>query len=194
MEEKIKNILTFLKDIELLKSVTRHSWTSSGRHESVAEHSWRMAIMAMAFEKEFPNINISKVIEMVLIHDWGEIYDGDTPAFEKQPENKLELEEKAVRKLVQPLDKEHQEKFINLWKEYNACETQEAKLAKALDKLEVIMQHNEADLSTWIPIEYEFNLNCAREYMEFNEFIKAFRAVLDEQTRKKIGGATSVKK
>ncbi len=95
MEERIENSLKFLHDIELLKSVTRHSWTSSGGQESVPEHSWRMAIMAIILEEEFPNIDTRKVIEMCLIHDLGEVYGGDIPAFRKKPEDKI-IEEKAV--------------------------------------------------------------------------------------------------
>ncbi len=92
MQEKILNILKFLNEVEKLKSVTRHSWTSSGRQESVPEHSWRMAVFALALEKEFPEINIQRVIELAVVHDFGEIYEGDTPAFKENP-NKLEKEE-----------------------------------------------------------------------------------------------------
>jgi putative hydrolase of HD superfamily len=70
MQKKIINIIKFLNEIELLKSITRHSWMSSGRQESVAEHSWRMAIMAMALENEFPDIDIKRVMEITLVHDF----------------------------------------------------------------------------------------------------------------------------
>lgn len=64
--------IEFLNKIEKLKCNTRHSWTSTGRQESVAEHSWRLAVMAMLCEDEYPDLNISKVIKMCLIHDIGE--------------------------------------------------------------------------------------------------------------------------
>ncbi len=185
MEKRALNILKFLNELERLKSVTRHSWTSSGRQESVAEHSWRMVVMAMVLEDEFPKVNIGRVIEMVAVHDFGEIYDGDTPAFTSDP-NKLEREKAAIKKLVSSLNFDLQQKIIGLWDEYNKCETQEAKLAKALDKLEVLIQHNEADLSTWIPHEYEFNLIYGKEFTEFDEFIKIFRKLVDSQTKLKI--------
>ena len=189
MQTKIKNILKFLKEIELLKSVTRHSWTSSGRQESVAEHSWRMAVFAMALEEEFPDFNMKKVIEMTLIHDLGEAHDGDHPAFKKQPKNKLEIEEKSVKKIIEPLSERLQLKIFNLWKEYNECKTDEARLAKALDKLEVLIQHNEADISTWDPEEYEFSLIYGLKYMDFNNFIKEFRQIVDKQTKEKISNS-----
>ncbi|MBW2981828.1 HD domain-containing protein [Candidatus Woesearchaeota archaeon] len=185
MSEKILNILKFLNEIEKLKSVTRHSWTSSGRQESVPEHSWRMAVFAMVLEKEFPEINMQRVMELSIVHDFGEIYDGDIPAFKPDP-NKLEREEKAIKKLVQSLPAETQKKIIDLWKEYNECKTPESKLVKALDKLETLIQHNSVDIPTWAKIEKEFNLTYGKEFMNFHSFIKEFRKIVDKQTSEKI--------
>jgi len=185
MKEKALKILKFLNEVEKLKSVTRHSWTSSGRQESVPEHSWRMAVFALVLEKEFPEINIQRVIELSIIHDFGEIYDGDTPAFKSDP-NKLEKEEKAIKKLVESLDSDVQNKIISLWKEYNECKTNEAKLAKALDKLEVLMQHNEADKVNLTHKEWEFNLIYGKEFTDFHSFIKEFRKIIDKQTIEKV--------
>jgi len=185
MSEKILNILKFLNEVEKLKSVTRHMWTSSGRQESVPEHSWRLAVFAMVIEKEFPEIDMHKVIELVIIHDIGEIYEGDTPAFKENP-NKLEKEEKAIIKLVSSLSAETQEKIIGLWKEYNECRTNEAKLAKALDKLEVLIQGNKADIPAWAKIEKDFILNYGRKFTDFHSFIKEFRKIVDKQTMEKI--------
>jgi len=185
MQQKIHNILEFLTEIEKLKSVLRHSQTSSGRQESVPEHCWRMATMAIILEKELPDVDIKKVLEMTLVHDFGEIYDGDTPAFLENP-NKLEKEETAIKKLVKPLSKDVQTKIINLWKEYNECKTKESKVAKALDRLEALIQHNEADISSWLPHEYNFNLTYGKEFMDFNDLIKELRKAVDKQTKEKI--------
>ncbi len=186
MDKKIINIIKFLNEIELLKSITRHSWMSSGRQESVAEHSWRMAIMAMALENEFPDINIKKVMEITLIHDFWEAYEWDNPAFIDQPLDKLVIEKNAVKKLTASLDTEMQEKILSLWNEYNEWKTLESKLAKALDKLEALIQHNEANISTWEAKEYEYNLIYGMKYMKFSEFIKSFRKIVDNQTKEKI--------
>ena len=185
MDEKIQNILTFLHDLELLKSVTRHSWLSSGRQESVPEHSWRMALMAIVLEDEFPGLDTRKVIEMCLIHDLGEVYDGDTPAFRKLPDEKIG-EERAVNRIVKPLLPDLQEKIAGLWKEYEKAETLEAKLVKALDKMEVIIQHNEADISTWIPEEYDFQLTYGKKLTDYHPFMKRFREIVDKVTTEKI--------
>ena len=80
---EIRRLLDFLKTAEQLKCNTRHSYTSSGRLESVAEHSWRLALMAMLVGDEFPELDMDKVIKMCLIHDMGEAITGDIPAFEK---------------------------------------------------------------------------------------------------------------
>jgi putative hydrolase of HD superfamily len=185
MEDKIKSFICFLNDIERLKSTTRHSWTSTGRHESVPEHSWRMAVMAMIVKDEFPKVDIAKVIEICLIHDFGEVYDGDVPGFEKK-EGYEKKEEIAVKKVVKPLANKTQNKIVNLWKEFEDCKTPEAQLAKALDKLEVLIQHNEADISTWLSLEYDLNLTYGQEFCQYNDFIKLFRKIVDEMTKEKI--------
>ena len=94
-----REYIKFLNVIEKLKCNTRHSWTSSGRHESVAEHSWRLAVMAMLCEDEYPNLNMNKVIKMCLIHDFGEAITGDIPAFLKTDKNEKD-EEKAIESLL----------------------------------------------------------------------------------------------
>ncbi|WP_332843232.1 HD domain-containing protein [Paraclostridium sp. AKS73] len=90
------NTSTFLEILtvaEKLKCNTRHSWTSSGRHESVAEHSWRIALMALLMRDEFPSIDMDKVIRMCLIHDLGEAFTGDIPAFDKKEEDSKKEDE-----------------------------------------------------------------------------------------------------
>jgi putative hydrolases of HD superfamily len=158
---------------------------SDGRQESVAEHCWRMAIMAMLFEKYFPDVNTKRVIEMSLIHDIGEVYDGDVPAFLKK-ENHLEDERRAVKMVSELLEVDMREKVMKLWEEFEECKTEEAKLVKAIDKLEVLIQHNEADIATWIPEEYELNLSHGKIYNQYNDFIKQFRNTVDSQTKTKI--------
>ena len=152
-----RTYIDFLNKIEKLKCNTRHSWTSSGRQESVAEHSWRLAVMAMLCADEYPELDINKVIKMCLIHDFGEAITGDIPAFVKTVQNELD-EDVAVTKLLSVLAADIQIELQLLFDEMNARETPEAKLFKSLDNLEALISHNEADISTWIPREYEENL------------------------------------
>ena len=76
-------LLQALHVAERLKDVTRHCHTSGGRHESTAEHSWRLALMAYWLRDDFPELDMDKVVRMCLIHDLGEAFTGDIPSFLK---------------------------------------------------------------------------------------------------------------
>lgn len=153
--------------LERLKNNTRHSWTSSGRQESVAEHSWRCAVLALLLRDEFPEADMGRVMEMCLVHDFGEALTGDIPVFWKTDADER-TEEKAVETLLSPLPDGPREELQALFAEIDARETPEARIFRAIDRLEAVIQHNEAPLSTWIPLEYELNLrHGAPECAEF---------------------------
>ncbi len=180
-----REYIEFLNKIEKLKCNTRHSWTSSGRHESVAEHSWRLAIMAMLCADEYPELDMNKVIKMCLIHDFGEAITGDIPAFIKTEKNELD-EDAAVTKLLSALPDGIQSELKSLFDEMNAKETGEAKLFKSLDNLEALISHNEADISSWLPLEYEENLVYGQANCEWSEWIKSLREELKKDSIAKI--------
>lgn len=180
-----KELLDILAVAERLKCNTRHSYTSSGRHESVAEHSWRISLMAMLLEPEFPKADMNKVIRMCLIHDLGEAFTGDIPAFDKTVAD-VEKEDAAFDAWVQTLPGETKKEFSTLLTEMNALETQEAKIYKALDKLEAVIQHDEADISTWLPLEYDLQLRYGAENVTFSPYMQALKAEVDRRTRRKI--------
>ena len=92
----INRYMELLDRAEKLKNNTRHSWTSSGRHESVAEHSWRLAFMAYFMKDEFPDVDINKVILMCMMHDFGEAFTGDIPAFDKTSDDE-NTEENVIK-------------------------------------------------------------------------------------------------
>ncbi len=179
----INKFIDFMSKIEKLKCNTRHSWTSSGRRESVAEHSWRLTVMAYLTRDEFPEIDNEKLIKMCLIHDFGEAVIGDIPSFYKT-ENDEEREALAVRELVRDLP--NADELVSLFEEMEKMETPEAKLWRALDKLEAVISHNEADISTWIPLEYTENLVYGEEEASRFEWTKALKAQLRENSLKKI--------
>lgn len=190
ISSSLSNILKFLHESESLKRQLRHSWLSDGRQESVAEHTWRMALMAMVLSSETATkIDLAHVLEMVIVHDLGEVYLGDYQVYgtgNPAPENKHELEEVALKKLLQFLPSYSREKIYSLWLEFEQKETAEAKFAVALDKLEVIIQHNEAELSTFIEGEGEFNLTYADDKVSFDKVLVEFREILRGETEKKI--------
>ncbi len=184
----VKEFLSILSVAERLKCNTRHSWVSSGRHESVAEHSWRISLMAMLIAPEFPDADMNKVIRMCLIHDLGEAFTGDIPTFEKTDADE-EKEDAAFDAWVATLPDETRQEFSALLAEMNALETQEAKIYKALDKMEAVIQHNEADLSTWLPLEYDLQLTYGRENIQFSPWFQELKAEIDNWTREKIQNA-----
>ena len=138
---KPAELLEFLAMAEKLKCNTRHSYTSSGRHESVAEHSFRLALMAYMVSDEVPEIDTDKVIRMCLIHDLGEAITGDIPSFEKTDSDEA-AEDSAVSGFVNQLPEYWKKQLGEMYSEMNELKTPEAKLYKALDKLEAVIQHN----------------------------------------------------
>ncbi|MBR2293307.1 MAG: HD domain-containing protein [Clostridia bacterium] len=182
-----RDYIDFLNMIEKLKCNTRHSWTSSGRQESVAEHSWRLAVMAMLCADEYPTLDINKVIKMCLVHDFGEAITGDIPAFLKNEADE-ENEEVAIRSLISFLPTTTKEELFVLFEEMKAMDTDEAKLYKSLDNMEALIAHNEADISTWIPREYEENLTYGQKNAEWSEWTKELRKVIRQDSMDKING------
>lgn len=188
---KPSELLSILSVAEALKCTTRHSYTSTGRHESVAEHSWRIALMAMLLSPEFPEMDMDRVIRMCLIHDLGEAFTGDIPAFDKTEAHTRE-EDALFDNWVQTLPPDTRTEFTALLTEMNAQQTPEAKLYKALDKLEAVIQHDEADLSTWLPLEYDLQLRYGAENVAFSPYLQSLKAEIDHWTRRKIAGQSSL--
>lgn len=182
---KPSELLEILSVAEKLKCATRHCYTSSGRHESVAEHSWRISLMAMLLDKEFPEVDMNKVIRMCLIHDLGEAFTGDIPTFEKNTDHE-QTERALFDSWVDGLPEDARWEFSELLAEMNAMETQEAKVYKALDKLEAVIQHNESDINTWLPLEYDLQLRYGAENVVFSEYMQSLKAEIDAWTRQKI--------
>ena len=170
---------------EKLKNTTRHCYTSGGRHESVAEHSWRAALMAYFMKDEFPDADMNKVIAMCLIHDLGEAFTGDIPTFYKTEADE-EREERLLHEWVASLPEPFATEMRLLYEEMAARETKEAKNYKSIDGLEAVLQHNESALDTWIPREYELNQTYASDRVGFSAYLTALRQLLKEDTIRKI--------
>lgn len=184
----VRSFIAFMGIMERLKDNTRHCWTSGGRRESVAEHSWRTALMAYLMKDEYPTLDMDKVIRMCLIHDMGEAVTGDIPTFEKTEDHRT-AERHALDSLLDTLPEPWPTELKALFDEMEALETPEAKLYKSLDRMEAILAHNEADISTWIPLEYDLNLVYGVDSAAFSPYTKALRQAMAEDTQKKIDGA-----
>lgn len=180
-----RKLLETLSVAERLKDATRHCYTRNGRHESVAEHSWMMTLMAFLIRDEFPEADMDKVIRMCIIHDLGEAFTGDIPTFEKTEENE-NTEEDLLYKWLKTLPESQRIEMTSLFEEMKKRETTESKIYKAIDSLEALIQHNISDLSTWIPMEYELNKTYADDKVAFSEYLTKLREEIRSDTLAKI--------
>jgi len=149
--------LGFLPLAERLKRELRHSWLSDGRRESVAEHTWFMALMALLTHRRLEEpVSLERVLSMAIVHDLAEVEVGDIPYFETgdRKAKKAELELAAIERIAKMLPAPEGEMVKQLWLEFEDGTTPEARFVRALDHLEVQVQHNLADLSTWEPVEH----------------------------------------
>ena len=145
--EKLERYLRFIREAERLKDVLRTAHTSTGRHESTAEHSWRLALLAAVLTGERPRLDMQRVLLMCLVHDLGEAYDGDIPAVAQMADGTKEAAElAAMDKLTRMLPPAAGTAIRKIWEEYEACQTPEARWVKALDKAETARTDAEPDL------------------------------------------------
>jgi putative hydrolase of HD superfamily len=127
-----------------LKVLYRQGWLKRGlspeQCESVADHTLGVAILAMWItDLYFPALDVLKVIQLALIHDFGEVYAGDiTPADDIDNEQKSSLEYEAVQSIFAKLP--NGSKYLALWKEYESAQTPEAMLVRQIDRLEMGFQ------------------------------------------------------
>lgn len=182
--EELVGILEFLRSAEKLKNVHRSAWTSAGTPESVAEHTWRLCLMAFVLSREFENLDVGRLLKICIVHDLGEAVGGDIPAIHQDPNTpKAHSERQDLLTILEPLPATVRNEVVALWDEYEAAASPEAKIAKALDKLETIMQHNQGLNPD--EFDYRFNLTYGSQYTADHPLITRIRAVLDAETEER---------
>ena len=182
--EEIEGVLVFLQGAERLKTVTRSGWTSAGQPESVAEHTWRLCLMAMLLYGRAPDVDLARLLKMCLIHDLGEAIGGDVPApLQSEAVRKSDRERLDLLELIGPLPSSLQREILELWDEYEAASSREAILAKGLDKLETILQHTQGENPS--DFDYAFNLDYGQRYTAADPVLAALRARLDQETARR---------
>ena len=145
-----------------------------------------MTLMAFFMKDEFPEADMDKVIRMCIIHDLGEAFTGDIPTFDKTDSDE-KTEEKLLYEWVDTLPDACQKEMRSLYDEMKERMTLEAKIYKAIDGLEAVIQHNFSELSTWIPMEYELNKTYANDKVAFSDYLTELRKEVYEDTMKKTG-------
>ena len=181
---ELTGILDFLRRAERLKDTMRTGFTTEGRQESVAEHTWRLCLMALVMQEYFPEVQFERVIKICIVHDLGEAIHGDIPApSQVGVVSKASQEREDLLELVRSLPERLQREIVELWDEYEAADTKESRLAKALDKLETILQHNQGKNPD--DFDYRFNLDYGVRYTTYHPVIAAIRDVLDEETEQR---------
>ena len=182
-----RQFLDILMQAGKLKTTPRHCFTEGDRYESVADHSWRISLMAMllSHEEEFRDLDMNRVIRMCLIHDLGESFTGDIPTFLKKSSDE-EGEEDILRNWINTFDDETRKEWLDLLDEMNTQKTLESRVYKSLDKLEALISHNESDIRTWLPLEYDLQLTYGQDQISFSPYLKGLRVLIDDWTRDKI--------
>ena len=180
-KDELKGRLQFLRDAEQLKDTLRSGFTGMGRAESVADHTWRLTLMSIVFAPELEELDLLRLLKICVIHDLGEAIDGDIPAPEQnRSADKSDKERNDFRSLIASLPKDTRDEFLALWDDYDNAKSPEAVVAKALDKLETLMQHNQG--SNPNGFDYEFNLSYGKSYTEATPLTAAIREMLDCET------------
>lgn len=138
--------------------------------------------MAVVLRDEFPEIDFSRLIRICIIHDLGEALHGDIPAvLQGGSASKSSDERRDLETILSPLPRHLQTEMLELWDEYESCATAEGRLAKALDKLETVMQHNQGLNPR--DFDYEYNLHYGRQHTDRHPLTVALREILDRETR-----------
>lgn len=185
-----REYLDILHVAERLKDTPRHCTTSKGRVESVAEHSWRISLMALLLKDSFSEADVNKIVSMCLIHDLGECFTGDIPVFKKTDQDRAK-EDQLLEQWVKSLPHSISETMLALYEEMNEQKTIESKIYKALDKLEALIQHNESPISTWAENEFQLQQTYALDTVAFSSWLSDLRQEILKDTLDKIANEQS---
>lgn len=167
--KRLKEQLSFCNELEKLKSVTRHNRTLDNRFENSAEHSWQVALVAVLLREYYDaELNMERVLELLLIHDLGEIYAGDTWVFDDSKKNTSSQRElNSISKSLTQLPNDQKEDILNLWKEFEFGVSSEARYARVIDALVPLINHLEVSEENYNPDNI-----TAQMVLQKKEFIK----------------------
>ena len=183
--ERLKKQIEFIFEVDKLKRILRQSILTDGKkRENDAEHSWHISLMAILLS-EYSNeeIDVLRVIKMLLIHDIVEIDAGDTYCYDKEGHNdKREREEKAAKRIFGMLPKDQCDDMISLWEEFELMETSESKYAASLDRLQPLLLNYATNGKSWRDHDIE-----SKQILERNAHIENGSKELWEFAKSMIG-------
>lgn len=197
--------ITFLKVIGALKDLERfrgqffwREYPQRDRYESVADHTWRMAMMLILVEKHLSQpIDLGKTLKMLLIHDLPEIIAGDLSPLgsdgtgqdshlynKEKAEEKYQNEKKAAESIFGKLPKEQAEEFLKLWFEYEEQNNYESRVVKAIDKIEGKLQAAEYLGGHMFPAHLDFSLKYGVSTFDVDPTLKELGMAINEELKK----------
>jgi len=188
MNKRLQSIINFLKEIEKLKLIERIPYLSDKkRRENDAEHTWHLAMMLLALEKELDlKIDILKTLKLILFHDLVEIHTGDswvTSLEAKSKKRQAELD--SAKKIFALLPPDLEKEFMDFWLEYEGGKTKEAKVAKALDKMHYALQFSVSKKIEWPkPHSRQSDIEYALPYISFDKKLIAIHKQLMDDIEK----------
>lgn len=204
MKNDLEKYFDFIGLVEGLKKIERFkdqffwkNYPKLDRYESVADHSWRLALFVLLFQDKIRNFDVNKAVKIALIHDLPEIVAGDAHPMGKdgtgkdtyfsnkiKAKERFKKEQRAAKKILSKLPQKQSKELYKLWLEYENQKTKEAKIVKALDKIECIMQVNEYRHGNLFPKHQKFNLKYISKYADTDLEIKKFTQILVNKLNK----------
>lgn len=190
--DDLGRILGFLALAERLKREMRHSWLADGRRESVAEHTWMMALLALTLHRRLEHpVDLAHALKLIVVHDIAETIVGDIPSFERSARKaaKAQAEAAAMEEIRTMLPADIGDEVAALWREFEDGLSPEARFARAIDNLEVQIQHNLADIGSWEPLERDLVYTKMDGPCAHDATLRAMVAAVRAQAEAKLAAA-----
>lgn len=151
MNDSLDQALAFITEVEQLKAVQRKTRpVGLARYENSAEHSWHVCLSALVLQDYADvEIDINRVIKMLLLHDLGEIHGGDVIIYRSETPEQKQAERCGVQALLSKLSQSQAQEYLALWDEFEAGETADSQYARAIDRLPPLLQNLHDDGHSW---------------------------------------------
>ncbi len=179
-DDSMFGLLDFFAAVRGLEKHAPNNMVTQRQAGSTAEHSWRLCLMAMLISRQYPELDALRILQLCIIHDLGETINGDISAPEQTGAKDVQ-EHEDMEDLLRPLPEDVQDELMSLWEEYEYARTPEARLVKAMDKLETLLQQTQGANPS--DFDYAFNLDYGNKYTGMDEFISELRDIVDAETK-----------